>query len=62
MVGHSVAQRRKEIGVRMALGTRTINDFRLMANRSVLWVMEDDRGRDGVGRADGTAGLSDLLK
>ncbi len=39
VVGHTVAQRTNEIGIRMALGAGTLDVLRLMVNSSMVWVM-----------------------
>jgi predicted permease len=54
VVGHSVAQRTHEIGIRMALGAGTVDVLRLMVNSSMVWVL--------VGLAAGIAGSSALTR
>ena len=54
VVGHSVAQRTHEIGIRMALGAETKDVLRLMVNSSMVWVM--------VGFAAGLAGSAGLTR
>ena len=54
MVGHSVAQRTHEIGIRMALGAGTLDVLRLMVNSSMVWVL--------VGLAVGVAGSAGLTR
>jgi putative ABC transport system permease protein len=54
VVGHSVAQRTHEIGIRMALGAETIDVLRLMVNSSMVWVL--------VGLAVGVAGSAGLTR
>ena len=39
VVGHSVAQRTHEIGIRIALGAGTMDVLRLMVNSSMGWVL-----------------------
>jgi putative ABC transport system permease protein len=54
VVGHSVAQRTHEIGVRMALGAGTLDVLRLMVNSSMAWVL--------VGLAAGVVGSAGLTR
>ncbi|HVN03289.1 MAG TPA: FtsX-like permease family protein, partial [Bryobacteraceae bacterium] len=56
VVSHSVAQRRHEIGIRMALGAGTVDVLRLMVNSNMIWVL----GGLAAGIA-GSAGLTRLL-
>jgi putative ABC transport system permease protein len=54
VVGHSVAQRTHEIGIRMALGAETVDVLRLMVNGSMAWVF--------VGLAAGIVGSIGLTR
>jgi putative ABC transport system permease protein len=54
VVGHTVAQRTHEIGIRMALGAGTMDVLRLMVNSSMVWVL--------VGLATGMAGSAALTR
>jgi putative ABC transport system permease protein len=54
VVGHSVAQRTHEIGIRMALGAGTLDVLRLMVNSSMVWVL--------AGLAAGLAGSAALTR
>jgi putative ABC transport system permease protein len=54
VVGHSVAQRTHEIGIRMALGAGTLDVLRLMVNSTMAWVV--------VGLVAGIAGSAGLTR
>ncbi|HUO32722.1 MAG TPA: ABC transporter permease [Bryobacteraceae bacterium] len=54
VVSHSAAQRRHEIGIRMALGAGTADVLRLMVNSNMVWVL--------AGLAAGLAGSAALTR
>jgi putative ABC transport system permease protein len=54
VVGHTVAQRTHEIGIRMALWAGTMDVLRLMVNSSMVWVL--------VGLATGVAASAALTR